>query len=73
MERKWRKLKYSVNSETSLREDEHDDKANYNVKLEQLATHESKSENKKNVNTRISVPQHQQSTEPQLSTLETDD
>jgi hypothetical protein len=39
VERKWRKLKYSVNSETSLREDEDEDKANYNVKLEQLATH----------------------------------
>ena len=72
MERKWRKLKYSVNSETSLREDEDEDKANYNVKLEQLATHKSKSENKKNVNTRISVPQHQQSTEPQLTASETD-
>jgi hypothetical protein len=72
VERNWRKLKYSVNSETSLREDEDEDKANYNVKLEQLATHKSKCENKKNVNTKISVPQHQQSTEPQLTALETD-
>jgi len=72
VERKWRKLKYSVNSETSLREDKDEDKANYNVKLEQLATHKSKSENKKNVNTKISVPRHQQSTEPQLTASETD-
>ncbi len=72
MERKWRKSKYSVNSETSLREDEDEDTANYNVKIEQLATHKSKSEDKKNVNTKISVLQHQPSTEPQLTASEID-
>ena len=72
MERKWRKLKYSVNNETSVTEDEI--KANDNVKNDQLATHKNKSENKKNANTRISVHQHryQQSTEPQLTATKTD-
>ncbi len=75
MERKWRKSQYSVNSETSFKEDEGEDKANYNVnnmKIEQLATHKSKKENEKNVNIKISVPQHQPSTEPQLTASETD-
>jgi len=56
VERKWRKSQYSVNSETSFKEDEGEDKANYNVnnmKIEQLATHKSKKENEKNVNIKI--------------------
>ena len=71
MERKWRKSKYSVNSETSIRKDEDEEKANYNVKIDQLATHKSKSEDKKNVNTEISVLQHQPSTQHQLTASET--
>jgi len=72
VERKWRKFKYSVNSETSLRENEN--KANNNVKNEHLATHNNKGENKKNANTRISVLQHRykRSTEPQLTATKTD-
>ncbi len=72
MERKWRKSNYSVNSKTSFRKNEDEDKANYIVKIEQLATHKSKSENKKNVNTEISVSQHQPSTALQLTAPETD-